>query len=184
MPDVQFLFNAAPLAASPYLAPFTQAYEDGFAARIVGLRPESRGMITLSHTDPCAPPRITQNFFAHDKDLITIRKGIKLAHEVAQQSPIRAFIDKELTLAHNSSDQAIDDYIRTTAITVHHPLGTCRMGRDDEPDAVVTSDLSLIGAEGLRIVDASVMPDLIGGNINAAVMMIAERASDLIVQNA
>ena len=79
-----------------------------------------------------------------------------------------------------ASDAEIDAYMRATAITVHHPLGTCRMGADSDEMAVVDPELKVRGAEGLRVVDASVMPDMISGNINAAVIMIAEKAADLI----
>ena len=78
------------------------------------------------------------------------------------------------------SDAEIDAHIRATAITVHHPLGTCKMGRPADPAAVVDPELKVLGVEGLRVVDASVMPDLVGGNINAVVIMIAEKAADLI----
>jgi choline dehydrogenase-like flavoprotein len=78
------------------------------------------------------------------------------------------------------SDSEVDAYIRATAITVHHPLGTCKMGTDRDPDAVVDAECRVRGVEGLRIVDASIMPDLVGGNINAPVIMMAEKAADLI----
>jgi 4-pyridoxate dehydrogenase len=181
LPDVQLLFNAAPLAAKPYFEPFISAYDDGFATRIVGLRPESRGSLHLASVDPFQAPRIIQNFFAQEKDIVTIREGIKLAQDVARQSAIAPFIEKELTLINVTSNAAIDKYIKSTAITVHHPLGTCRMGQENDINSVVTTDLKLIGADGIRIVDASVMPDLVGGNINAVVMMIAERASEMIM---
>jgi choline dehydrogenase-like flavoprotein len=180
IPDVQFLFNAAPLAAQPYLAPFVKPYKDGFATRVVGLRPESRGTIALRSNDPLAAPIIKQNFFAHDNDILTLRRGVRLAQEVARQTALKPFIKRALSLCDDNSDQAVDDYIRSTAITVHHPLGTCKMsGRDD--DGVVDAELKVRGIKDLRVVDASIMPDLIGGNINAAVMMIAEKAADLIL---
>jgi choline dehydrogenase/4-pyridoxate dehydrogenase len=82
--------------------------------------------------------------------------------------------------AQATSDAELDAHIRNTAITLHHPLGTCRMGGAADPDAVVDPELRVLGVERLRVVDASVMPDLISGNINAPVMMIAEKAADLI----
>lgn len=181
IPDIQILFNAAPLSARPYLRPFVQPYHDGFAARVVGLRPESRGVVELTSADPAKAPRIRQNFFSHGRDIVTLRKAVWVAREVAVQPALRPYLAGEIAPGPTAkSDEAIDTYIRNTAITVHHPLGTCRMGDEDDAFAVVDSELRVRGTEGLRVVDASVMPDLIGGNINAAVIMIAEKAADLI----
>jgi 4-pyridoxate dehydrogenase len=184
IPDVQFLFNAAPLAAKPYLSPFVKPYADGFASRVAGLRPESRGRVTLASADPAAAPRIHQNFFAVEKDLVTIRKAVRMAREVARQPALRPFLDRDVTPGLSESDASIDAYIRSTAITAHHPLGTCRMGPDRDPSTVLGGDLKVRGVEGLRVIDASAMPDLVGGNINAPVIMIAERAADLILGKA
>ena len=181
IPDAQFLFNAAPLGARPYLSPFMRPYEDGFAARVVGLRPESRGFVTLASSDPGVAPIIQQNFFSSDKDVRTLRKALAMAREIAKQPALKPFLAAELAPGPKViSDADIDAYIRATAITVHHPLGTCRMGASDDATTVVDSELRVIGAQGLRVVDASVMPSLVGGNINAPVMMIAEKAADLI----
>jgi choline dehydrogenase-like flavoprotein len=148
---------------------------------VVGLRPESRGTIALRSNDPLAAPIIKQNFFAHDNDILTLRRGVRLAQEVARQTALKPFIKRALSLCDDNSDQAVDDYIRSTAITVHHPLGTCKMSGRDDDDGVVDAELKVRGIKDLRVVDASIMPDLIGGNINAAVMMIAEKAADLIL---
>ena len=95
--------------------------------------------------------------------------------------PLQPFIEKEVSPGPDDwSDVALDAHIAATGITVHHPLGTCRMGAANDEQSVVDSDLRVRGVEGLRVIDASVMPDLIGGNINAAVIMIAEKASDLL----
>jgi 4-pyridoxate dehydrogenase len=177
LPDVQFLFNAAPMTAHPYLAPFRRPYADGFACRAVLLRPESRGEVRLASADPAAAPRIRQNFLITDKDRKTLRDGVRMARAVAAQPALRAFIEHELAPG-SDTDADIDALIRATGITAHHPAGTCRMGTD--PLAVVDPTLRLRGAENLRVVDASVMPDLVGGNINAPVIMIAEKAADFI----
>jgi 4-pyridoxate dehydrogenase len=182
IPDVQLLFNAAPLSARPYFLPFVKPYQDGFAARVVGLRPESRGRVELASADPGKAPRITQNFFASEKDVVTLRNAVRLAREVARQPALLPYLATEVAPGPAAdTDEAIDAYIRATAITVHHPLGTCRMGAVTDPMTVVDSELRVLGAESLRVVDASVMPDLIGGNINAPVIMIAEKAADLIL---
>jgi choline dehydrogenase/4-pyridoxate dehydrogenase len=181
IPDVQLLCSAAPLTAAPYFRPFVAPYEDSFACRAVLLRPESRGQIALTSRDPNQAPRIKQNFLARDREWATLRAGIKLARDLGHQSAMAPFVTAETGPgADCRSDAEIDAYIRATAITVHHPLGTCKMGTDKDPDAVVDAECKVRGIEGLRVVDASVMPDLVGGNINAPVIMIAEKVVDLI----
>ena len=182
LPDVQLILTTAPLGVGPYLPPFTAPFKDGFVSRIVMLRPESRGRVTLASSDPEAAPVIRQNFLSTDADRRTLRAAVRLAQEVGRQAPLKSFIASEIAPgAARGSDAEIDAFIRASAITVHHPLGTCRMGNDES--AVVDPELRLRGAEGLRVADASVMPDLVGGNINAAVLMVAEKAADLIRGN-
>jgi 4-pyridoxate dehydrogenase len=181
IPDLQILFNAAPLVAKPYFTPFVKSYPDGFAARVVGLRPDSRGSVELASSDPNAAPLIKPNFFTKPNDIVVIRNGIKMARAIAAQPALSPYVAKELAPgASAQSDAELDAYIRRTSITVHHPLGTCRMGPAGDPMTVVDPMLRVVGVRGLRVIDASVMPDLIGGNINAPVIMIAERAADFI----
>jgi choline dehydrogenase/4-pyridoxate dehydrogenase len=181
VPDIQILLTAASLGAWPYLKPFKAPFNDGFAARLVMLHPESRGSVTLRSTDPTAHPRIVQNFLSTQKDRDTLRAGVRMAREIAAQPALRRYVAAEIAPGSaKTGDQDIDAYIRATSITVHHPLGTCRIGTDEDPEAVVGNDLKVRGIENLRVVDASVMPDLVSGNINAAVIMIAEKAADLI----
>ncbi len=180
LPDIQLLFNAAPMTAHAYLAPFRQAYADGFACRAALLRPESRGEVKLASADPRAALRIRQNFLATDNDWTVLRDGLRMVQDIGRQAPLAPFIDKELAPGPDASREAIDGHIRATGITVHHPIGTCRMGPDSDPAAVVDTALRVRGTSGLRVVDAAVMPDLVGGNINAAAVMIAEKAADLI----
>jgi len=179
LPDVQFLFTAAPLAAWPYLSPFKKPFTDGFATRIVAVQPESRGEVVLRSREPEDAPLIRQNFLACESDWRSLRAGVKVARDLAAQPAMAPFIAAETLPGHDCvTDEQIDEHIRQTSITVHHPAGTCRMGTDDA--AVVDARLNLRGLRSLRVVDASVMPDLVGGNINAAVIMIAEKAADLI----
>jgi len=181
LPDIQFLFRAVATGAAPYLPPFKPAYADGFSLRAVMLRPESRGEIALASADPRASVRIRQNFLSTDSDRRTIRDGLKLVRRMARTAPLADFVARELKPgADTQSDDALDAYIRATAATAHHPLGTCKMGAAGDAMAVVDPELRLYGVEGLRVVDASVMPDMVGGNINAPVIMIAEKAADLI----
>ena len=170
VPDMQLLFQGAPLGAEPYLL---KPFADGFACVVVLLRPESRGQVKLASADPMAAPRIQQRFLSSGKDWLTLRKAIRVAREVSKQAPLERFIAAELG-GNKQTDAELDAHVRATSITVHHPLGTCRMG--DEVD----EELQVKGVGRLRVVDASVMPDMVGGNINAPVMMIAEKAADLI----
>ena len=165
VPDVQLLFHGGPLNARPYL---TRPFADGFTCVVVVLRPESRGRVELASGDPARPVRIRQNFLSRDKDWQTLRAGIALAKSIYRGKALQKYIEKELM------QPDVDAHIRASSISVHHPLGTCAMGD------VVDEQLRVRGVEGLRVVDASVMPDLVGGNINAAVTMIAEKAADLI----
>jgi choline dehydrogenase/4-pyridoxate dehydrogenase len=181
LPDLQLLVAAAPQAATPYLPPFTKPYADSFGCRAVVLRPESRGRLELASADPRRPVRIRQNFLATDRDWATLRAGLRLVREIGNQAALAQFNAGEVLPGPGSqSDAEIDAHIRATAITVHHPLGTCKMGRPSDPAAVVDPELKVLGVDALRVVDASVMPDLVGGNINAPVIMIAEKAADLI----
>ena len=178
-PDVQLMFIAAPMTAGPYLAPIVKPYSDGFAARAAVLRPESRGSVELASADPARHAVIRQNFLTRDKDWKVLREGLRLAHDIGQQRPLADFIAARIGPA-GDTDQALDAHIRDSAISVHHPACTCRMGSSSDADRVVDEDLRVVGTRGLRVVDASIMPDLVGGNINAPVLMIAEKASDLI----
>jgi 4-pyridoxate dehydrogenase len=181
VPDIQLLFSAAPLTAGGYLAPFKQPYIDAFGCRAVVLRPESRGRLELISADPHQAPRIRQNFLAAERDWARLRAGLRLVRELGRQADLAPFAAAEMAPGRDCDrDDDLDTHIRTTAITVHHPLGTCRMGRSPDDGAVVDPELRVFGIDGLRVVDASVMPDLVGGNINAPVIMIAEKAADLI----
>jgi choline dehydrogenase/4-pyridoxate dehydrogenase len=170
VPDIQLLFQGAPLAAGPYL---TRPFVDGFACVVVLLRPESRGRVELASSDPAAAPRIRQNFLSAPQDWAKLRAGVRLARTVSRRHQLEKYVAQELGGPKESAAE-IDAHVRATSITVHHPLGTCRMGD------VVDQALKVKGVERLRVVDASVMPDLVGGNINAPIMMIAEKAADLI----
>ena len=185
LPDLQLMFNAAPFTARPYLPPFTAPYADGFASRLACLRPESRGSVTLRSADPMQAPVIRQNFFSARADLVTLRNGIEIAREIARQPALRPYLHSETFPGPEArGDTELEAYIRRTAITVHHPSGTCRMGVPADGGAVVDQHLKVFGIEGLRVIDASVIPNLIGGNINAPTMMIADRAADFLLSDA
>jgi 4-pyridoxate dehydrogenase len=185
MPDIQLLFIAGSLAATPYLPPLRKAFADSFACRIVLLRPESRGSITLASADALAHPRIHQGLLSAANDWKQLREGIVVFRELAQRRELKPFVAREIGPgAQATHDSQLEAYTRQTAVTAHHPAGTCKMGVDGDPTAVVDDELRVRGVERLRVVDASVFPDLVGGNINAPVIMIAERAADLVLQAA
>jgi 4-pyridoxate dehydrogenase len=179
LPDVQLLFMAAPGSAGPYLTPVVKPYVDGFTTRVVVLRPESRGRVELTSANPASLAVIRQNFLTRDKDWKVLREGLRISQRIGRLRPLADFVAAQIAPT-DDSDQGLDAHIRASAVTVHHPACTCRMGGDGDPDRVVDQELRVTGTTGLRVIDASVMPDLVGGNINAAVIMIAEKASDII----
>jgi choline dehydrogenase/4-pyridoxate dehydrogenase len=181
VPDLQILFRAVPIAAYPYLPPFTRPFVDGFASRAVLLHPEARGSVALASADPSRAPLVRQNFLAAAADWQAMRRGVRMVQAIGQEAPMRPFIAEETGPGRATrSDAELDDYIRGAVATAHHPLGTCKMGPDSDPLAVVDGELRVRGTHGLRVVDASVIPDMVSGNINAAVIMVAEKAADLI----
>lgn len=151
-----------------------------FGLHMCALRPESRGHIALRSTNPDDAPLIQPNSLASANDLRTLREGVKIARNLVAQKAFDSYRGEELNPgAHATSDDDIDDFIRRTAITIYHPVGTAKMGNDRM--AVVDTTLKVRGVQGLRVVDASVMPTLVGGNTNAPTIMIAEKAADLIL---
>lgn len=179
IPDLQFLFMAGSMSAHPWFPGIRKPFRNTFGCRAAVLHPKSRGYLQLASNDPNDRIKIFQNFFSDEDDLVLLRNGVRLIRKCLSQPQLDTFRGEEtLPGAEIETDEQIDAYIRRTCWTVHHPLGTCRMGGDAA--SVVDSELRVRGAEGLRIVDASVMPDMTGGNINAAVIAIAERASDII----
>ncbi|MGU1552445.1 GMC family oxidoreductase [Pseudomonas aeruginosa] len=180
-PDVQLILAAGPMNAAPYFAPFKQAYSDAFAIKGVYLTPESRGRVTLQSADPAQPACIKQNFLATESDRLAVRQMFRRMREIGVQPGLDAYIAEELApgLA-IQSDAEVDAFIRAQAITLHHPVGTCRMGREDEPQAVLDSQMRVHGVHALRVVDGSAIPRIIRGPTNALIMMMAERAADFI----
>jgi choline dehydrogenase-like flavoprotein len=151
---------------------------DGFSAHVCVLRPKSRGSLGLQSANPAAPPRIDPGFLSHPDDLQTLRQGARLTETMLQSQALSPWLGPRL-YPHADSDAGLETSIRQHADTIYHPVGTCRMGSDAL--AVTAPDLRVRGLQNLRVVDASVMPRLIGGNTNAATIMIAERAADLII---
>ena len=151
----------------------------GYSCHVCLLRPKSRGSVTLASADPIAPPRIDPAFLADSDDLARLVRGFKLMRGILEQPALAGHGARELaTSAAARSDAEIEAFIRGHADTVYHPVGSCRMGAG--PLDVVDAELRVHGMEGLRVVDASVMPSIVSGNTNAPVVMIAEKAADMI----
>jgi len=154
---------------------------DGFTLHACALRPRSRGRLLLQSSNPRDPVRIEPGYLsdAEGYDLGMLREGVRIAREIFAQAAFDPYRGEELFPGADAIDDAqLTAFIRAKAETIYHPVGTCRMGNDEQ--AVVDPQLRVRGVRGLRVVDASVMPKLIGGNTNAPTMMIAERAADLI----
>lgn len=173
-PNLQYFFGPV-----QFVMPEYRTDSPGFTFAPILTQPQSRGTVTLASTDPAALARVDPQYLSCEEDLAVLEYGIRHARELAHASAFNKLRGRELAPggAVTSSAQ-LRDYIRKAAGTVWHPAGTCRMGTDRK--AVVDDQLRVHGVEGLRIADASVMPVLVNGNPNAVVMMIAEKAADLI----
>ena len=155
--------------------------KDGFTFHVCQLRPESRGRVGLNSADPFADPAIFANYLATDEDRRAMREGVRMMRHVASQAALDAYRSEELFPGKDvETDEQIDAWIRKHAETIYHPVGTCKMGAASDEMAVVDGELKVRGIEGLRVIDASVMPTLVGGNTNAPTIMIAEKAADML----
>ena len=152
----------------------------GFTASVCQLRQASRGHIELAGIDPRSPPRIYANYLSAPGDLEVLREAVRLARRIAHTTPLADLIAEEFSPgAVGNDDAALDAFVRSTAVTIFHPVGTCAMGCGD--DAVVDHQLRVRGVEGLRVIDASIMPTLVSGNTNAAAVAIGEKGADLVL---
>ena len=184
-PDIQAHFMPAleKTANLHWPNPFRkQAVEanHGFTIRVGPVNPESRGSITLRSADPAAAPRIQANYLATEFDRKTMISAIRMMREVIAQPAFDTYRGKELAPGPGVlSDGELLEWLRASALTTLHPVGTCKMGNDGE--AVVDAELRVRGIEGLRVADASIMPIISSGNTNAPTIMIGERAADFIL---
>ena len=154
---------------------------NGFSCHVCLLRPKSVGTVKIASKDTDDDPIIDPNYLSHEDDMKIMIKGYKKMMEIMNTKPLKQFNNIRNPININD-DKAIESAIRTRSDTIYHPVGTCKMGNDDM--AVVDSNLRVKGVSGLRVIDASIMPTLIGGNTNAPAIMIAEKAADLIKNNA
>ena len=163
----------------------TLVEKDGFTVHVCQLRPESRGEVGLRSADPFDDPAIRANYLSTEEDRRALREGVKITRALADQASLKAIRGAELFPGPGvATDADIDAWIRRGAETIYHPVGTCRMGAAGDVMAVVDDQLRVIGIQGLRVVDASVMPTLVGGNTNAPTIMVAEKAADMILGRA
>ncbi len=154
-------------------------HHDGVSILPTLLHPRSRGEVRLASADPLAPPVIDPNFLSDEKDLEQLVKGGQLALDIIRQAPFAAKLGKIIAPLQHNSAADIEEHIKKSVETVYHPVGTCKMGQDEM--AVVDHELRVSGIGRLRVVDASIMPTIVSGNTNAACIMIAENAANMIL---
>jgi choline dehydrogenase len=155
----------------------------GFTISPVHLKPEGRGQVRLKSLDAAAAPGIRFDFLATDYDVGAMTAGIRMVRNLSQRAPLKRYVTEEIQPGLNvHSDEDMKAFLRRLGYANLHPVGTCRMGSD--AGAVVDPSLKVIGIESLRVVDASIMPRIVAGNTNGPVVMIAEKASDMILSDA
>ncbi|GGY55709.1 oxygen-dependent choline dehydrogenase [Bacterioplanes sanyensis] len=177
-PDLQLTFMS--LAVEP--GTVESLREHAFQIHIDLMRPTSLGRLRLNGTDPNQAPEIVFNYLASERDRADMRAAVRLVREIVQQPAFDALRGEEISPGLQcQSDDELDLWARDTMETGYHAAGTCKMGPVDDPEAVVAPDLTVHGMQGLRVVDASIMPVIVSGNTNAPVIMIAEKASDMIL---
>jgi choline dehydrogenase-like flavoprotein len=177
-PDIQFHLGLG----SGIESGMAKLRHGGVTLNTAYLRPKSRGSVRLASADPAAAPLTDPNYWSEPEDRDAAIKGLRLARELMNQPALKRFVKAEiLPGAKVNTEDELFDYACANAKTDHHPVGTCRMGPPDDDQSVVTPDLRVIGIDGLRVVDASVMPFIPSCNTNAPTIMIAEKAADLIL---
>ena len=177
IPDMQLHFAPAMVVDHGR----TSVWGHGLSCHVCLLRPKSRGEVTLNSSDPNDDPKIDPKFLSHPDDMHALIEGYKKMMMILNEEPVSKYtsnhVERPIDL---NNDKDIEQAIREEADTVYHPVGTCKMGNDDM--SVVDEKLKVYGIDGLRVVDASIMPTLIGGNTNAPTIMIGEKASDMILE--
>lgn len=177
-PDIQFHF--LPLAVRYDGTSAVKGH--GYQAHVGPMRSKSRGRVALTGPDPSAPPSILFNYMSHESDWAEFRTAIRLTREILARPAFADYADGEIQPGPDvQSDAEIDAFIREHAESAYHPCGTCRMGRRDDPMAVVDPECRVIGVEGLRVADSSIFPQVTNGNTNAPSIMVGEKAADHIL---
>lgn len=179
-PDIELTFAPVGVDANVWFPGLIKSKPHSFFARVCLLHQGSRGHVTLRSTNPSDPPRIFLNLLSDPEDARSLRDGIRAARAIYRTAPMSDFVGSETMPGHDaSSDEKLDAYLRQWLGITQHPVGTCRMGQDEY--AVVDAKLRVHGIDGLRIADASIMPTILGANINATTVMIGDRAADFIL---
>jgi choline dehydrogenase len=179
-PDCQFQISHVSYSARPWFPLLRKGAGHALSAGALLLNPKSRGSVSLASPDPVALPRIRLNFLEAEEDRIKMRAMIRFTRSIFTCEAVRPFGSRELAPGpHADSDEAIDGWLDATVMSGAHPTSTCAMGAEER--SVVDSALRVRGVEGLRVVDCSVMPNIVRGNTNAPAVMIAEKASDMIL---
>jgi choline dehydrogenase len=177
-PDIQLMCTGVSLGAALW-HPWSAPARHSLGVLVTLIRQDSRGRVSLRSADPTAAPKILLNLLTAPRDLSRFITAIKMTRDVYAQEPLQSRHTREqIPGPQLGSDRDLESYLRSNLGIAHHPVGTCRMGTDEH--AVVDPDLKVRGVAGLRVVDASVMPRIPGGNTNAPTIMIAEKAADLI----
>ena len=177
-PDIQFHF--LPMAVRYDGKAVAQGH--GYQAHVGPMRAASRGAVTLASSDPNDAPKIRFNYMSQDQDWVDFRKCVRIARRIFAQPAFDPYRGKEIQPgADVQEDAEIDDFIRQHAESAYHPCGTCKMGRPDDPDAVVDPHGKVIGVEALRVVDSSVFPRITNGNLNAPSIIVGEKMADHIL---
>lgn len=176
-PDIQYTFM--PLAVVP--GGIDVLAKHSYQVHIDLMRPRSRGHVRATSPDPFAAPEILFNYLKDPQDLADLRAGVRILRDILSQPALSSFAGAELFPGKSvQTDCEIDEWIRQTVETCYHPVGTCRMGAEDDAGAVVDPQCRVRGVDGLRVVDASIMPEIVSANTNASTIMIGEKASDII----
>ena len=152
----------------------------GYSLHATLLRPKSRGTLRLASSDPKQTPLIDPNFLDHEDDLNDLVKGLQKSLDIMESAAFDSVKGKMLVPLDRNNVEQLKEFLRNNADTEYHPVGTCKMGPDSDPLAVVDAQLRVKGIENLRVVDASIMPNLVSGNTNAPTIMIAEKAADMV----
>ncbi len=177
-PDIQYHF--LPMAIVTY-DKSAQAREHGFQAHVGPMQSKSRGWVRLASADALTAPRIQFNYMSHEDDWAEMRACVRLTREIFAQPAFERYYAREISPGANVvSDSDIDAFVRAKMQSGYHPSGSCRMGAVDDPLSVVDPETRVIGVDALRVIDASIMPSITNGNLNAPTIMIAEKAADLL----
>lgn len=180
-PDIQYHFLPSQVIDHGRQNPQLHAYQ----AHVGPMRPESRGHLSLKSANPFDHPVIQPNLLSTERDRLEMRQSIKLTREIFAQEAFAPYRGDELQPGPDcQSDAELDAFVRAHADSAYHPCGTCRMGSSDNPDAVVDAEGRVLGVAGLRVVDASIMPSIVSGNLNAPTIMLAEKCADHILGQA